>query len=548
MLSDLHIKNVAIIEDQTISFGSGLNVISGETGSGKSVILNALEFLLGAKPRAGMLRSGAEELEVQARFDLSALPASLRKELPDLAQEEELSLSRTLAENGRGKVFINGKLATVSLLTEVTGKLVNICGQNQHVRLLEPRFHLSLVDGFGGHADLLARYQQAYGEWKALAATLVTREERLERNALRKAELEFIVEELKKIDLESGIRERLEAEVRRLGRGEGVIDRAKALLQAISTDGGLRDQLSSVFVALGELEKLDPDASPFVRFAASAREAIDDLEVGLNRYAESVELDPESLELLRDRLSEVARLERKYRTNDQGLLDLLSRSEQELKDVSSADSINELREQVAALESRVAGLGAELTKQRQQAGKRLAREVERELVELNMVGARLALVLETASAGPNGCDSGEIYLASNKGEPPRELRKIASGGELSRIMLVLKKILKDRSGVNVLVFDEVDSGVSGSVARAVGQKLKQLAESSQVICITHLAQVASLADHHFLVGKKSGKRTISLVKELTRAEKVEEIARMLAGYQVTAAARESARELMSSKD
>ncbi|MBN8549051.1 MAG: DNA repair protein RecN [Deltaproteobacteria bacterium] len=548
MLQDLHIRNVAIIEEQTISFGEGLNVISGETGSGKSIILSALEFLLGGKPKNHLIRTGEEELEIQASFDLSALPAGVRQELPDLAQTAELSLSRTFNRAGRGKVFINGKLSTVTLLGEVTSKLVNICGQNQHIRLLDPRFHLSLVDGFGGHEGVVERYMQAYREWLRHDEELREREARIEQNALRQAELEFIAEELREAKLEEGLRARLEAEVKRLGRGEGVIGSARQLLDAVRSEGGLREQLSRVSAKLQELVKLDSEVESVAESLKTARLEIEEFEGDLERYAEGVEVDPEALDALRERLAEVARLERKYRTNDQGLLELLGKTERELSELGSDEGTSKLKEKVGELKGKAEKLAAELTRERDKAGKLLSKEVERELKELNMSGAKLELRLEAADLGPTGRDRGEIYLSTNKGEPLLELRRIASGGELSRIMLVLKKILKDRSGVNILVFDEVDSGISGGVARAVGQKLKQLAQHSQVICITHLAQVASLADRHFLVGKKVGKRTTSLVSELSKEERIEEIARMLAGYEVTPAARESARELVSSKN
>jgi DNA repair protein RecN (Recombination protein N) len=546
-LYDLHIQNVAIIEEQTVSFGPGLNVISGETGSGKSIILSAIEFLLGGKPKNHLIRAGSDELEIQASFDLRALPDSVRKELPDLAQVDELALSRTYNTAGRGKVFMNGKLITVALLGEVTSKLVNICGQNQHIRLLDPRYHVELVDGFGGYTAFVERYSQLYKEWKKNDQELREREARIERNALRQAELEFIAEELRAANLVSGLREQLESEVKRLSRGEGVISSARQLLDAVRSDGGLSDQMSSVAGKLQDLVKVDPDVETIAESFRAARLELEAFESNLERYSEGVEVDPETLEVLRERLADVARLERKYRTNDQGLLELLEKTEKELSELSSDEGTAKLQARVAELLKSTEKAADELTEQRIKAGKRLAREVEKELSELNMIGAKLELRLERGELGPLGRDNGEIYLSTNKGEPLLELRRIASGGELSRIMLVLKKILKDRSGVNILVFDEVDSGVSGGVARAVGQKLKQLAQHSQVICITHLAQVASLADRHYLVGKKVGKRTVSVVRELSKEERIEEIARMLAGYEVTAAARESARELVSSK-
>lgn len=548
MLTDLHIRNVAIIEEQTISFGAGLNVISGETGSGKSIILSALEFLLGGKPKSHLIRTGEEELEIQARFDLATLPASSLSELPDVAQGEELSISRTFNRAGRGKVFINGKLSTVSTLSEVAGRLVNICGQNQHIRLLEPRYHLSLVDGYAGLGDLFERFSAAFTGWKKADSELREKEASIERNALRQAELEFIAQELRQAQLTAGLRETLDAKVKKLGRSEGLIQGTQEILDGLHEEGGLVAQFSRVAAKLHELSKFDAELSTIAEGFRAARVEVEGFETDLDRYRATLQIDPDALQELRDRLAEVARLERKYRTNDSGLVELLQKTEAQLKEISSDEGTQALRDHVIQLRTLAESLATELSTKRIMAGKRLAKEVERELAELSMGGARLELRLEKGELSAQGWDKGEIFLATNKGEPLLELRRIASGGELSRIMLVLKKILKDRSGVNVLIFDEVDSGISGGVARAVGQKLKQLAEQSQVVCITHLAQVASLADQHFLVGKKVGKRTISVIRELSEDERIEEVARMLAGYEVTNAARESARELVSSKN
>lgn len=548
MLSELQISNFALIEKQTISFGPGLNVISGESGAGKSVILHALELILGARPRANFIRSGADSLEVEAVFDLRNVAPNILHGLPDLARVDELALSRSVTMSGRNKVYVNGTLATVTLLQEITGKLVNICGQSQHVRLLDSEYHLELVDGFAGNLNLVQRYTSAFTAWRNQRDELERLETRLQRNIMRRAELEFMLEELSAAELSPGIREELESQVKRLSQAEHLISGTQNICESMNVEEGILERLQQVGAKLHELQRFDKDLSKLVTLFSSARTELVEFESDLRGYLAGIEVDDAALSQLRDRLAEVARLERKYKTNDRGLVDLLASAREEVAALNAAENIEARRSELARLKQEVLKLGAELLASRQKAGRTLSRAVENELAELNMKDAQLKLSF-TALAEPSlkGTEKIEILISANKGEPPQALRQVASGGELSRIMLVLKKVLREQSGVNVLVFDEVDSGVSGSVARAVGEKLKALARDSQVLCITHLAQVASLADHHFLVDKKLGKRTVSEIRELVEQEKVDEIARMLAGYEITAATRESARELMSSK-
>lgn len=545
MLQELHIKNFVIIEDEHISFAPGLNVISGETGSGKSMLLQALELILGARPKGQYVRSGTDGWEVEALFDLSFLDERLRASLPAIVGEEkELLLMRGMNSAGRGKIYINGRLGTVSLLEEIALSLVNICGQGQQVRLLEPSYHLELLDGFAANDELLECYRGAYVDWQAACKELEEAAQKQKHAAIRRAELENIFEELKKVEVRAGIRAELENIVRRMANAEGILAESAQIGQLLNDEGGIYEQFSKLIKMATGLSKLDEGASEVEGLADAALEALHIFEAALSDYVSSIDVDQKELDSKRDHLAEVARLERKYRCSDADLAALKGSVEKELNEISDPESFERLRSGVDEKKKVVSKLADELSGKRKKAAASLAKQVVSELKELNMPEAKLEVVISEGELTPSGKDRLEMMISTNKGEPCKPLRSVASGGELSRIMLVLKKILRDRSGVNVLIFDEVDSGISGSVARAVGDKLKSLSEHSQVLCITHLAQVASLGDHHLLVEKVVGERTKTKIREISGDERVNEIARMLAGYKITAATRESAKELL----
>lgn len=548
MLVELQISNFAIIDHQTVTFDKGLNVISGETGAGKSIILNALELILGARPKQHSVREGSEALEVQALFDLTSLDTKSRDELPDIARGDELAIVRSIAQSGKGRVYINGKLATVTLLEELSSKLINICGQSHHVRLLDPRFHLELVDEHAGNDELLARYRDAFVRWRESEDLLQNFERKVREGEARRAMLEELVGELTEAGLKAGLREELESRVKKLSNAERLMQGVSRVVESFTDESGIFSSMTSVMSELADLSRFDDSLKKTGELFHSAFTELKEFHGDLQSYLHSMELDEEELEALREKLAEVARLERKYRTNTEGLLELLESSKNELSQLGDVINIEQVRKRVDAEYQQVLELGTALSTSRREAGEQLGTQVKRELRELNMKDVSLSLALTGCSPTSMGLDKGELLLSSNKGQALKPLRQIASGGELSRITLVLKKILRDRSGVNVLVFDEVDTGVSGQVARAVGLKLKELAKDSQVICITHLPQVASLADQHLKVEKRvENERTRSLITTLSDEQRVEEVARMLAGYKITEAARESARELLGNE-
>jgi DNA repair protein RecN (Recombination protein N) len=549
MLSELTISNFAIIERQSLSFHQAFNVISGETGAGKSIILNALEFILGGKAAPTVIRTGTDQMEVQALFDLSDVPAEIRAELPDIVgEDDELVVSRTFPREGRGKVLINGRLGTVSLLEEIVRKLVNICSQHHHTRLLDPRYHVELLDGFCGCGAQVDEMKSAYKSWAEKYSELEELREAHSKGAARREELEHMLAELGELEnLKPGRRAELESEIKRISNFERLMQAGQRALDLLAAEEGVTSRLKEVAAALQEIERLDPSAAKLLAEFETARESLAESELAVDRYVASLDFDVEILEAFRTELSDLARFERKYKVDDAGLCELKSRAERELSALNGGPGFRKLEQEVESLHSRVLEVGKALRTTRNKGAKELCAAVASDLKELSMRDASLEVRFTESEPTATGLDRIEFLIATNRGEPHAPLQKIASGGELSRVMLVLKKILRERSGVNVLIFDEVDTGISGGVARSVGRMLKEISSQSQVICITHLPQVASLSERHFLVNKEVGERAITVVKQLSEEEKVNEIARMLAGYTITDTSRASARELIASK-
>lgn len=542
MLTELQIKNFAIIEEQTVSFVSGLNVITGETGAGKSIILNALEFLLGGKSSADNIRQGEDSLEVTAVFEIEMQMFEI---LPEIARVNELMVSRSYYSNGKNKVFINGKVATVSLLKEITEKIITLCGQSEFVRLLDPKFHISIIDNYGEHKQLLAEYQGLYSDW------LNTKNEYhklLDDNAkiqIQREQLELILEDLNQLSPAIGLREHLTNKINLFKNSENLKEIFHKLNLMFEGDGCVLDQVKNIHSLLSDACKLDSGISALLSKVDLILDNSNELYSEVESYGQEIDVNDVELDQLRNRLSELARLERKYKTNDEGLAHLYDDAKQKLLAVNSSDtSIAKLETQLRKCEQDLLSIGREISKRRRTAAEKLSRTVSVELAELAMKSAVLKFDFIEVDPTATGIDSGEFKFSANKGEGLKPLKNIASGGELSRLTLVIKKLIKEERGVNVLVFDEVDTGVSGSVARAVGQKLKDLGKNSQVICITHIPQVASLADQHLFVFKNSAERTRSAVKVLTVNERTEEIARMLSGDKITKASLKAAEELL----
>ena len=566
MLHELRVENLLLIERAELCLGPGLNVLTGETGAGKTVLAHALDLLLGGKPRSGIVRPGAAEAYVEGVF---ALPSELREALGDrLAEDaEELVLARRVSAEGRTRAYLGGRSATAADLRDAGSALLSFYGQHEHRKLTLASAQLEILDGFAGpeQAGRQETYRAAYDRERALAARL---EELRERAGARDRELDLLEWELAEIDRADPSEEEereLEAERARLRHVEAL--RAAAAGGAAALDGGGEDGGASLALAAGAqaLEAVDGVDSELDELAARARALAleaEDLLHDLHRYAEGIEAAPGRLDELEDRLALLERLKRKHGGSIAAVLAHAATCRERRDELAGAEeAIESAERELEAVHAELTERAAALTAARTTAGAELAVAVRERLAALAMEGAEFTAALTPRAAasaaadgvspsplaagfGPTGADEVEFLIAPNPGVPAGPLREIASGGELSRVMLALMGVAAE-AGPATLVFDEVDAGIGGQTARAVGEQLRALAAGRQVICITHLPQIASLADRHFTIVKDtSGETARTTVTELGKAAVVGELVRMLGADREDAAARRHAKELL----
>ncbi len=571
MLEELRIQNFAIITQLELRFAPGFNVITGETGAGKSIIIDAVELLLGGRADVGMVRAGAERAIVEGTFLLGErekaviVPILLREDLMGDGDGDSLTLTREVRNNGRTSGRVNGISANVELLREIGEALVDIHGQSAHLSLLKPSTHLDLLDRY---ADLL--------EVRAALATVVASLHDVRRDirtllddeaALRRRAdlLRHEVEEIAAAALESGEDAELASERTRLSNSEQLATlaaEASQLLSGESVEGALSavDQLMQAAAALGKLAKIDPDMKEAYTLAETLSEQAQDLALELNRYADDIEYNPDRLNEVEERLELITSLKRRYGvTSIEGILEYAEKARAELDNIEhSEERLNALRAKEEQLLRHIGELCKRISRVRQIAGGNLAKRVERELKDLRMENTRFQVEM-TQIEDPNGCyvgdkryafdasgmDKLEFMMSANLGEPLRPLAKVASGGEAARIMLALKRVLSQADHTPTLIFDEIDQGIGGRVGAVVGEKLWSLALNHQVLCVTHLPQLAGYGDKHYHVQKRvSGERTATVIIPLEDDEaRTEELAAMLGA--MGEAGKQSARDLLA---
>ena len=564
MLRELRIKNFAVIDEVVLELGPRLNIITGETGAGKSIILNALGLISGERGGSDIIRHKEDEATVEALFE--TLPPAIDSKLSEAGFETdgELVIRRILNRSGKNRIYLNGSLCPLGLLAEVGSSLVHIYGQHEHHTLLQPETHLNLLDAFADLAEnskvMKGRFDQLSDAWTRLQETRAS----LENRGREKALLEAQVEEIAQARLKTGEEEELRSEKNILAHAEklhqGCREGEELLYEG---DAALVSRLGKYAVRLKELAVIDQNLQPTVELIDSSLAQLQEAATQLRRYGGRVHFDPRALEQLEDRLAEIQRLKRKYNNSVEEIL----RMHGEIK--NSLDNLEKGEEQIAGLEKvfaearRCAWETAEkISHERQRAAKKLKREMEKEVRGLGMPDTvfevRFITQDEKADAPPffiagrrlteRGMDQVEFLFSPNPGEPVKPLAKIASGGELSRLMLALKALVLTPGVVSTLLFDEVDAGVGGRVAEIVGKKLKQVAAHHQVISVTHLPQIAAMADAHFVVQKEVEKgRTFTRVQRLLDQERVDEVARMLGGVKITEQTRRHAEELVRAK-
>lgn len=546
MLRTLHIRDFVIVEQTEIHFGPGFTVFSGETGAGKSILIDALALALGERGDVSVLREGAARADITAVFDT---PPALRAWLAEreIDADDELALRRVIDAQGRSRAYINGTPATVAQLRELGDSLVDIHGQHAHQSLMRPEAQRDLLDAHGGHGELRQGVAQAWKQWRALARQLELAEKDAAGLAAERERLQWQVDELDRLGLAPDEWDALQSEHTRLSHSQSLLDGATQILDALDGEGdSAHHRLTAANQRIQQMLRHDTGLQGIYDELESARIAISEAVSDLNNYVSRVDLDPRRLADVEARLSAVFETARKFRTEPEALCALRDSLHAELSALQAVADIDALRAQAQAAQAQYDAAAAKLTTARRKVAKDLGKQVTQAMQTLAMQGGKFEPTLAAAAPSAHGNEHVEFLVAGHAGTTPRPLAKVASGGELSRISLALSVIASRAARVPTLIFDEVDSGVGGAVAEAVGKLLRELGERHQVLCVTHLPQVAACGNNQFLVSKTESRGTTrSRIEELDDGARVEEIARMLGGIKLTATTREHAREMLA---
>ncbi len=564
MLQEISIRNFAIIEDLTIRFESGLTVLSGETGAGKSIIINAVNLLLGSRASAALIRTGAESAELEALFHISAR-SSVARTMHELGYDpdEGLLVRRIISASDRHRIYINGRLATMQVLTAITADLASISGQHAHQGLFKEDEHLNILDQYGGLLDLRGEYQALYRK----IVPLIHKEQELLRRQLRQGEqmelLRYQRDEIEAARVQPDEDIQLEKERLRLKNSEALFQTVRQCVDEIyDNDGAAVERLGCLGKELARAAEIDDRLKPRADEIEALTYGLEDLASHLRDYLNAIDIDPKQLETVEARLDTLNKLKRKYGGSLDGVLTHGEEMICRLAEIENIDAaIEALRVELKVCHAELGRLADALSEKRTESAEQLARAVEQELSALKMAGTRFSVEIRplpvAADAGPylsrNGCglsesgaDRAAFMIAPNVGEAIKPLAAIASGGELSRVVLALKAILAQNDSVETIVFDEVDAGIGGMVAELVGKKLATLARHHQILCITHLPQIAKYGHSHFRIVKAVSKgRTHTTILPLSAEDRVEELARMLGGEKITSTTRAHAKEMLA---
>jgi len=551
MLRALSVRDFVIVERAELELGAGFSVLTGETGAGKSILVDAIELLVGGRAESAMVREGAERAELSAEFDVGAGgPLAAWLDEHELAGDAGvLLLRRTVDRAGRSRCFVNGHAATLAQLAEAGAYLVDIHGQHVHQSLLRAAAQRELLDAHAGAQEMARETADAYRAWRRLEALAAQAQEQYAQREAERLELEEKVAELKKLAPRQGEWEALTAEHSRLAHGSSLVAGAQSSLEALSeADGASLPQLAAVASRLRALAAHDVELVAIVELLESAQAQAGEAVRELRHYASRIELDPDALRALEARIEALHAAGRKHRVRPPELARRADELVARLAELELAVDPQALRREVAAAEQRYAAAAKKLSARRRSAAQALSKAVTEGMQQLAMGGGRFAVslrVLEAPSAA--GAEEVSFEVASHPSLPLRPLAKVASGGELSRIGLAIQLVAATGSPVGTLVFDEIDSGIGGAVAETVGRSLKRLGRERQVLCVTHLPQVAAQGDEQWSVSKQGARGKLSVsVGRLDRAARIEELARMLGGTQITATTRRHAAELLGS--
>jgi DNA repair protein RecN (Recombination protein N) len=550
VLTLLKIKNIALIDELTIEFGDGLNLLTGETGSGKSIIVDSLAALTGERVSGDLIKQGEDKAQIEGLFSTPPLVSELFEESGiEPEANGELIVRRELSLAGKNRVFVNNQLVTQGFLKKLGTHLVDIHGQGEQASLYAVESHIAMLDDFAGVAELKKRVAEAFRALSAVKAELSS----LEKDESEKLQLldilRFQADEISRAALQTDEDTELEDEKRRLNNVEKLSTLSDEVYDVLyESDASTVATLERAARSIAELAEYDTRFREYEDGLNAAQAVLNDAAISARDFRAALEFSPERLNEIENRLAEISRLKRKYGESIEAVLAHLADATQRLENIETAEfREEELKKQLAASQAEYQRVADELHNRRVSAATKFAKQVEQDLKAVALEKARLEIGIEQQEHNrADGTDRVEFYFSANPGEPVRPLAKVASGGEASRLMLILKTAARSNEGGRSAVFDEIDIGIGGRVAEAVGRKLKDLAANAQVFCVTHQPQIASLADRHFLVEKyvERSKTTIG-VRDLSATERIEELARMLAGERVTDEARENAKAMLA---
>ena len=560
MLQELRIENFAIIDHLDLCFAAGLNILTGETGAGKSIIVDALELLLGARADLDQIRSGSDQAVVEVAIHLpqgEALRDPLLVQGLLQANEEELILRRVISRSGKGRILVNGHLVTLAALQEIGRGLVDIHGQHDHQSILYPDHQIDLLDAYGQLLPLRAEYSISYQQQRALKAELESLKKLLQEKGQREEYLRYQIKEIESAHLQPGEDLVLERERELLAHSQKLSQHAETSYQILyESEESVLGNLLKTATHLREIQIIDPRFAETLTVWDTALTQFKEVAEQLRNYKKGLEHDPDRLQGIEERLYLIGKLKQKYGSTTEEILSHLSKLTGEFSSLEHQEE-RSMGLQRAYLEKveKVCEQATRLTGLRIQAAKRFKVELEKELQHLGMQQTEFLVHMDhinppqVDNLDERGADKIDFLISPQPAEEPRPLSKVASGGELSRIMLAIKTVLAEVDLIPILIFDEVDAGIGGAVAEVVGRRLKSIAKKHQVFCITHLPQIAMLADGHYRVEKiLEGGRTVTRVRHLNRAERIREIARMLGGREVTPITLKHAREMLNRSD
>lgn len=546
MLRLLHVRDFVIVDEAEINFSPGFTVFSGETGAGKSILIDALSLALGARGDTGLLRAGADRTEINAVFQT---PDSLRSWLEerDFDPQDDLILRRIIDNQGRGKAYINGVPANLGMLRELGAHLVDIHGQHAHQGLLMPARQRNLLDQQGGLTELARETHEAWQAWQQALKALQSAQRDADTVRQERDRLQWQLDELEALAPAAGEWELISNEQSRLAHGQALLEGTGRALGLLDDDSGAA--LPALNAAAQQIEHLlrhDGQLQSILDALESARISVSEAVSDLNSYVDRLEPDPQALERAERRVSELFEAARKHHVEPEDLPALQERVSAELAATDAAIDLDALQARVAAAESAYHAVADRLSKARRKTARRLGRDVTAAMQELAMQGGAFEVVPESCPPGPHGKETVEFRVAGHAGTPLRPLAKVASGGELARLSLALSVIASQAAQVPTLIFDEVDTGIGGAVAEVVGRLLHQLGDRHQVLCVTHLPQVAARGSHHFEVRKSSAEgATLSDIRLLDGQGRIDEVARMLGGMTITDTTRRHATEMLA---